>query len=93
MKTITADHDLCIDGDIYAEVICGNQPFLITPIGLKGSYRRYQPFPGQTILLNEWNGCIPTGRQCIAEVGQVSSHLQPEEQVVIGLLNVKVTVS
>ena len=81
-------HDLCVDGDVYAEVICGNQPFLVVRTGFDHSFEL-----GETAQLSELNGCLPTGRQCIAEVGQVSSHLQPEGQLVIGLLNVTVTVS
>jgi hypothetical protein len=81
-------HDLCIDPDTYAEVISGNQPFLIVSTGFERPFQH-----GETIQLNELNGCIPTGRQCFAEIGQVSSHLQPEGQVVIGLLNVTVTVT
>ncbi len=89
MKNITADHDMSINCDTYAEVICGNQHrALVTRVYFDRSFQ-----PGETIRINEVNGCIPTGRQCIAVIGHVSSHPRYEGLEKIDLLNVKVTVS
>jgi hypothetical protein len=86
----TEDHNLGVDHEVYADVICGNQPYLISTCWTSG-----RPFQlGQTIHLKEYAGGVtPTGRCCTAEIGQVSHLPQPEGFVVLGLLNVKAIVA
>ena len=89
MKTTKPHHCLGVYCDDYAEIICGNQPYLITT----ASYGQDEQFQlGQTIHLEEYDdGFCRTFRWCAAEIGRVSRTdlPQPRPYVVIGLLNVK----
>lgn len=83
MQTPEPFHQLFVDHAVYAEIICGNQPYVICR-GDQGDFQL-----GQTIDLDEVNdSCAVTGRWSIAEIGQVTP-LFPHS-VVVGLLNLKV---
>jgi hypothetical protein len=85
-------HDLKIEAEQYAEVICGNKTFQSHP-------NPCEFHPGDTVVLHEMSELSDapgyyqgTGRRCAAEVGYLSDD-KKRGVTVFSLLNVKVEVA
>lgn len=79
------DHELLIDDEAFAEIICGNKTFQTHPYPCKFTQ-------GETIRFLEASmeqGSM-TGRNCTAEIGYIGDF--SNQRVILSLLNVVVGV-